>query len=104
MNETLDGKPLPLSRFDRVSKWYGPVIGLNDVSLELSPEITGLVGPNGAGKSTLIKLLTGQLRPSLGNVTVCGVAAWSARAKSHIGYCPDADASTKKCPVDRLYR
>lgn len=92
MKEKPQGNSAPLSSFDRVSKWYGPVIGLNDASLDLSPEITGLVGPNGAGKSTLIKLLTGQLRPSLGEVTVRGMPAWSAKAKSHIGYCPDADA------------
>jgi len=44
------------------------------------------------GKSTLIKLLTGQLQPSLGSVTVCGKRAWSAAAKRHLGYCPDVDA------------
>ena len=48
---------------DHVSKWYGQVIGLNDVTLEVSPGITGLLGPNGAGKSTLMKLITGQLKP-----------------------------------------
>ena len=68
------------------------MIGLNDVSWELQPGITGLVGHNGAGKSTLIKLLTGQLQPSLGSVTVCGKRAWSAAAKRHLGYCPDVDA------------
>lgn len=82
----------PLLEFTGVSKWYGPVIAVNDVSLRLVPGITGLVGPNGAGKSTMIKLLTGQLRPSLGQVRVCGRHAWSAAAKSHIGYCPDVDA------------
>jgi ABC-2 type transport system ATP-binding protein len=82
----------PLTEFRGVSKWYGPVIALNDVTLELQPGITGLVGPNGAGKSTLIKLLTGQLRPSLGSVRIRGRKAWSAAAKSHLGYCPDVDA------------
>jgi ABC-2 type transport system ATP-binding protein len=82
----------PLCQFDSVCKWYGSVIGLNDVSWELQPGITGLVGHNGAGKSTLIKLLTGQLRPSLGSVMVCGDPAWSAEAKRHLGYCPDVDA------------
>ena len=82
----------PLTEFQAVSKWYGPVIAVNDVTLQLRPGITGLVGPNGAGKSTLIKLLTGQLRPSLGHVRIRGRNAWSARAKSHIGYCPDVDA------------
>jgi ABC-2 type transport system ATP-binding protein len=67
-------------------------MAVNQVDLRLEPGITGLVGPNGAGKSTLIKLLTGHLRPSLGRVRVYGLRAWSAAAKSHIGYCPDADA------------
>jgi ABC-2 type transport system ATP-binding protein len=87
-----DCAPPAVVRLQRVSKWYGPVIALNDVTLTLSEGITGLVGPNGAGKSTLIKLLTGQLRPSLGEVRIAGWPAWSAAAKSHIGYCPDADA------------
>ena len=81
-----------LRQFHSVSKWYGPVIGLNDATLEIEPGITGLVGHNGAGKSTLIKLLTGQLRPSLGQVRVCGHDAWSAAAKRRIGYCPDVNA------------
>src|ERR1700726_1539827 len=60
----------PLLLFDRVSKWYGPVIGVNQVTLELHAGITGLVGANGAGKSTLMRLITGQLRPDLGRVEV----------------------------------
>jgi ABC-2 type transport system ATP-binding protein len=51
---------------DHVSKWYGQVIGLNDVTVNVPPGITGLLGPNGAGKSTFMKLITGQLRPSKG--------------------------------------
>ncbi len=77
--------------FDRVSKWYGPVIGLNQVTLELRPGITGLVGSNGSGKSTLLRLAAGQLRPDLGAVRVCGHDAWGAAAKRHIGYCPELD-------------
>jgi len=79
-------------QFDAVSKWYGSVIGVNDVTFEIESGITGLVGPNGAGKSTLIKLLTGQLRPSIGQVRIGGRRAWSASAKRHVGYCPDVDA------------
>ena len=52
---------MPLLLFERVSKWYGPVIGVNQVTLELRSGITGLVGANGAGKSTLMRLATGQL-------------------------------------------
>ena len=77
--------------FDHVSKWYGPVIGLNQVTLELRPGITGLVGANGAGKTTLMRLATGQLRPDLGTVKVCGHTACDAAAKWHIGYCPEID-------------
>jgi ABC-2 type transport system ATP-binding protein len=77
--------------FDRVSKWYGPVIGINQVTLELRPGITGLVGSNGSGKSTLLRLAAGQLRPDLGTVRVAGHDAWCAAAKRHIGYCPELD-------------
>src|SRR5262249_26022018 len=73
-------------------KWYGPVIGVNQVTLELRPGITGLVGANGAGKSTLLRLATGQLRPDLGRVGVLGRDAWTAAAKPHVGYCPEVDA------------
>jgi ABC-2 type transport system ATP-binding protein len=82
----------PVLLFERVSKWYGPVIGLNQVTLELRGGITGLVGPNGAGKSTLLRLATGQIKPSLGRVTVRGLDAWDWRAKGLVGYCPDNDA------------
>jgi ABC-2 type transport system ATP-binding protein len=75
-----------------VSKWYGPVIGVNQVTLELRPGITGLVGSNGAGKSTLMGLITGHLRPDLGRITVRGQDAWSAAAKRHVGFCPEVDA------------
>jgi ABC-2 type transport system ATP-binding protein len=90
---TVNGQPTtaPVLLFDRVSKWYGPVIGINQVTLELRPGITGLVGSNGSGKSTLLRLAAGQLRPDLGAVQVCGADAWGARAKRHIGYCPELD-------------
>jgi ABC-2 type transport system ATP-binding protein len=83
--------PRPTLLFDKVSKWYGPVIGVNQVTLELRPGITGLVGSNGAGKSTLMRLAAGQVRPDLGSVRVCGADAWTAAAKRHIGYCPELD-------------
>lgn len=87
-----DALPGPLAEFQSVTKWYGAVIGVNDITVTLEAGITGLLGPNGAGKTTFIKLLTGQLRPSLGNVLVCDAPARSATARRHIGYCPDADA------------
>jgi len=82
----------PLLLCERVSKWYGPVIGVNQVTLELRGGITGLVGANGAGKSTLMRLISGHLRPDLGNVTVRGHDAWSPAAKRQVGYCPDLDS------------
>jgi ABC-2 type transport system ATP-binding protein len=82
----------PLLLFEHVSKWYDHVLALNQVTLELTGGITGLVGANGAGKSTLIRLATGQTRPTLGRVTVQGVDAWDWRARLLVGYCPDHDA------------
>jgi ABC-2 type transport system ATP-binding protein len=78
---------------DHLSKWYGQVIGLNDVSVTVPPGITGLLGPNGAGKSTFMKVITGQLRPSKGTVTVLGEAIWQNPGLYHrIGFCPEQDA------------
>ena len=82
----------PLLLCERVSKWYGPVIGVNQVTLELRAGITGLVGANGAGKTTLLRLIAGQLRPDLGGVSIRGHDAQTARAKRLIGYCPEIDA------------
>ena len=80
-------------RADKLSKWYGNVLGLSDVSLEIEPGITGLLGPNGAGKSTFMKLLTGQLRPSIGRVTIHGADVWNNTALfADIGFCPEQDA------------
>ncbi len=82
----------PVLAFTRVTKWYGPVIGANQVTLDLRPGITGLVGSNGAGKSTLLRLAAGQLRPDLGTVEILGDDAWSRRARLNSGYCPEIDA------------
>lgn len=81
----------PILLFEHVSKWYGPVIGVNQVTLELRGGITGLVGANGAGKTTLLRLATGHLKPDIGRVRVSGSDSWGWRAKRLIGYCPDVD-------------
>jgi ABC-2 type transport system ATP-binding protein len=77
----------------RASRWYGPVIALNDVTTVVEPGVTGLLGPNGAGKSTFLKLAAGQLAPSQGEVKLLGRPAWgSPEVFHHVGLCPEADA------------
>jgi ABC-2 type transport system ATP-binding protein len=83
----------PIVAAEHVSKWYGQVIGLNDVSVEVPPGITGLLGPNGAGKSTFMKLITGQLKPSKGVVKVLGEPIWgNPHLYFAIGFCPEQDS------------
>jgi ABC-2 type transport system ATP-binding protein len=83
----------PIVAAEHVSKWYGQVIGLNDVSVAVPPGITGLLGPNGAGKSTFMKLITGQLKPSKGSVQVLGEPIWgNPHLYFQIGFCPEQDA------------
>jgi ABC-2 type transport system ATP-binding protein len=75
-----------------LSKWYGNVLGLNDVSLEIEEGVTGLLGPNGAGKSTFMKLITGQMKPNIGSVTVRGRKVWNnPEVFQGIGFCPEQD-------------
>ncbi|HWK09239.1 MAG TPA: ABC transporter ATP-binding protein, partial [Vicinamibacterales bacterium] len=83
----------PIVAADHVSKWYGQVIGLNDVTVTVPPGITGLLGPNGAGKSTFMKLITGQLRPSQGTIRVLGEPIWGNPSLFfRIGFCPEQDS------------
>jgi ABC-2 type transport system ATP-binding protein len=79
-------------QLERVSKLYGNVIGVNDITIDLPSGAFGLVGPNGSGKTTFINLITGQLRPTLGKVTVFDVDPWVRRAVlRRIGLCPATD-------------
>jgi ABC-2 type transport system ATP-binding protein len=78
---------------EHLSKWYGQVSGLNDVSVDIPSGITGLLGPNGAGKSTFMKLMTGQLKPSKGTIRVLDQPIWgNPPVYSRIGFCPEQDA------------
>lgn len=75
-----------------LSKWYGEVMGVNDVSLTIHPGITGLLGPNGAGKTSLLKLMTGQLKPNIGIITVLNQPVWNNYLLTkRVGYCPDIE-------------
>jgi ABC-2 type transport system ATP-binding protein len=87
-----------------LSRWYGIVMGLNNVSFEIEEGLTGLVGPNGAGKSTLIQIITGQLQPSSGRLTVLGLEPWNNPSLlRRIGYCPEGEAVPKDLrPLDWL--
>jgi ABC-2 type transport system ATP-binding protein len=83
----------PIISAEHVSKWYGQIIGLNDVSVSVPAGVTGLLGPNGAGKSTFMKLVTGQLKPSKGTVSVLGESIWgNPGLYRRIGFCPEQDA------------
>jgi ABC-2 type transport system ATP-binding protein len=89
----MSAPPAPLVAAEHLSKWYGQVIGLNDVTLAMPPGITGLLGPNGAGKSTFMKLVTGQLKPSQGELRVFGEPIWGNPALYvRVGFCPEQDA------------
>ena len=62
----------PVIEVRNLSRAFGQVVALNEVSFDVEPGIVGLLGPNGAGKSTLLKILAGELRPTLGDVRVLG--------------------------------
>ena len=79
-------------QIEGLSKWYGQVLGINDITAELGPGVTGLLGPNGAGKTTLLKVLTGQTKPSRGFAHINGQPVWNnSTVFHHVGFCPDID-------------
>ena len=77
---------------DRLTKQYGNVVALNDVSFAITDGITGILGENGAGKSTAIKILLGLLQPTSGSATILGHSASdSVAARARVGYMPEHD-------------
>ncbi len=78
---------------DKVSRWFGNVVAVNDVSMSIGPGVTGLLGPNGAGKSTLIHLMSGFLAPSAGSVTLDGAPIWrNQEVYRAIGLVPERES------------
>ena len=85
--------PDQLIIFDNVSKFYGEILGVNRVNLQIAPGITSLVGPNGAGKSTLMNLMTGLLRPTRGSIKLLGVPTdQPEQLFRKVGYCTQFDS------------
>jgi len=84
--------PGPAVEVVNVSRWYGNVVAVNDVSFSLGRGITGLLGPNGAGKSTILHIAAGLLRPSRGMVRIGGRPVWGNQAMYRdVGLVPDKE-------------
>ncbi|MAE75854.1 MAG: ABC transporter [Planctomycetes bacterium] len=81
----------PGLEFDRVSRWYGPVLGISDISFRVESGVVGLLGKNGAGKTTLLKLAAGLLDASIGAVRVFGGSPQRLAVRARIGICSDVD-------------
>ncbi|MFF5211773.1 ABC transporter ATP-binding protein [Streptosporangium sp. NPDC000396] len=78
----------------QVSRWYGNVVAVNDVTMTIGPGVTGLLGPNGAGKSTLLHMMAGFLAPSSGTVTLDGTTIWrNHEVYRSIGLVPEREAT-----------
>ncbi len=83
----------PAVEFDHVSRWYGNIVAVNDISFSLNAGITGLLGPNGAGKSTMLHMLAGFLQPSAGVVRVLGEPSWgNPEMYRRVGLVPERES------------
>jgi len=81
---------------ENLSKWYGNILGISEISLRISPGIQGLLGPNGAGKSTFLKIASGQLKQNLGFIRIFGEGVYNNyKLFSRIGFCPEHDTFYK---------
>jgi ABC-2 type transport system ATP-binding protein len=76
-----------------VTRWYGNVVAVNDITMSIGPGVTGLLGPNGAGKSTVLHMIAGFLAPSRGELTVAGEASWrNPGLFRKVGLVPERDS------------
>ena len=87
------GSPRERDQLTGVSRWYGNVVAVNDVSFEIGPGITGLLGPNGAGKTTLLHMMAGFLAPSAGRSCLDDGPTWRhPEIYRRIGFVPEREA------------
>ncbi len=95
------GGPLPegaavmtVIQIKNVSRWYGNVVAVNDITMDIGPGVTGLLGPNGAGKSTILHMIAGFLAPSRGTLTVGGPRrpGETPRSTGSLGLVPERDS------------
>jgi ABC-2 type transport system ATP-binding protein len=85
--------PVAAIELAHVSRWYGNVVAVNDITFALGPGVTGLLGPNGAGKSTLLHMLAGLLSPSAGTVRIAGRPAFGDPSiYRDVGLVPEREA------------
>src|SRR5437870_9677097 len=90
---SVEARPPAPVELSGVSRWYGNVVAVNDVSFSLEPGVTGLLGPNGAGKSTLLHLIAGLLAPSAGSVSIGGRPAFAdPQVYRDIGLVPERES------------
>ena len=93
LSEATAGGPASTIVLDRVSRWYGNVVAVNDITFSLGAGITGLLGPNGAGKTTILHMLAGLLRPSSGRVLIDSTPSWrNPEVYRRIGLVPEREA------------
>lgn len=97
--EATDVAEGPVIACDTLSRWYGTVIGVNNLTVSVEPGITGLLGPNGAGKTTFLQLAMGLLKPSSGTISTLGQDPWNNTSlMRRIGYVGEGDAPWRELP------
>ena len=80
-------------RVENVSRWYGNVVAVNEITFSVGQGVTGLLGPNGAGKTTLLHMLAGLLKPSSGSASILGMPSWkNPGTYRHVGFVPEREA------------
>jgi ABC-2 type transport system ATP-binding protein len=93
MNAGSLGREAQTIQLANVSRWYGNVVAVNDITMTIGPGVTGLLGPNGAGKSTVLHLIAGFLAPSRGQLTVGGRPSWrNPEIYRKVGLVPERDS------------